>query len=137
MKKNFDKKPLKEKTEKPPVNENSFPLIASKILFIVVLLLCLAPTARIVRIFLNGDGIERVKWNFNIDGVMTKWGYACWPGPSKITTQILGIPYEEQVNEIIPESNFRDHTSPFRRGGLELYFRNTVWPTLLNEIKGI
>ena len=42
---------------------------------------------------------------------------------------------EEQVSEIIPEPRFREPGSPFRRGGLELYFRNNIWSALLNEIK--
>jgi predicted transcriptional regulator len=41
---------------------------------------------------------------------------------------------EDDVVDIIPEPKFREEGSPFRRGSLELHFRNNIWANFLREL---
>lgn len=100
MKKTFEK--IEEKTEEKkqfvPSNSSgkSLSLFASVFLLMMTLFFCFDPTMRLIRVCLNGDGIERLKCDFTVDSVKTKWAYACWSGnyPTREDSQKFGCNYE-------------------------------------------
>lgn len=42
---------------------------------------------------------------------------------------------DENVSQIIPEPSYRNPGSPFRKGALELHFKNHIWENILEDIK--
>lgn len=73
--------------------------LAAFLLLALSLALAFKPDQRMIRLWLNGDGIERFKLDFKINGVPTEWGYACWAGPFVEFLGNFGITGQGIVNE--------------------------------------
>ncbi len=100
MKKN-PLKTLKRKKASTPA-EGSKTLSLSFSVFLL-LLLCgwlWDPSARVLRVFLNGDGTERLKCDFNIGGAQTSWAYAGSDGVNPKTVRRWGLSYLAPSTEV-------------------------------------
>jgi hypothetical protein len=79
-KKKPSKRTIKTTHANPVPTNGKGPLLASLFFLALLLVFCWQPTIHLFRVYVHGDGIERLKCAFKIDGVSTKWAYSCWSG---------------------------------------------------------
>jgi len=82
--------PQKKTVLKKPETSNQTLWVTILLLF-SVFGLCLYPTPRIIRYFLYGDPIARLKCGYSVDGVPVKWGYACWTAFNLVKEKKFGL----------------------------------------------
>ena len=112
-----------KKIKKQPASSHSktrfFSLMASIFILIAAASLCFDSTMRMIRLCFYGDGTERLKCDFNLDGVNAKWGYACWEGLNTTSEKRFGFSYVKSVNELIrqPTLNHNIEGGPLNING--------------------